>query len=67
MAREASTRGERVRELGIQARDRINADFNVDNPDMPPRVSQKLIAVATLLRAMPAPSTPEARNLHREA
>jgi hypothetical protein len=28
---------------------------------------QKLIAAATLLRAMPAPSTPEARNLHREA
>jgi hypothetical protein len=66
MAGEASARGERMRELGIQARDRINADFNVDNPDTPPRVSQKLIAAATLLRAMPAPSTPEARNLHRE-
>jgi hypothetical protein len=60
-------RGERARELGKQARDRINADFNVDNPDTPPRASQKLIAAATLLRAMPAPSTPEARNLHREA
>jgi hypothetical protein len=47
------------------ARD-INADFNVDNPDAPPRASQKLIAAATLLRAMPAPSTPEAQNLHRE-
>jgi hypothetical protein len=67
MAGEASARGERARELGIQARDRINADFNVDNPDTPPRASQKLIAAATLLRAMPAPSTPEARNLHREA
>jgi hypothetical protein len=32
MAGEASVRGERARELGIQARDRINADFNVDNP-----------------------------------
>jgi hypothetical protein len=51
----------------MQARDRINADFNVDNPDTPPRASQKLIAAATLLRAMPTPSTPEARNLHREA
>jgi hypothetical protein len=30
-------------------------------------VSQKLIIAATLLRAMPAPSTPEAPNLHREA
>jgi hypothetical protein len=66
MAGEASARGERMRELGIQARDRINVDFNVDNPDTPPRASQKLIAAATLLRAMPAPSTPEARNLHRE-
>jgi hypothetical protein len=67
IAGEASARGKRARELGTQARDRINADFNVDNPDTPPRVSQKLIAAATLLRAMPAPSTPEARNLHREA
>jgi hypothetical protein len=57
MAGEASARGERARELGIQARDRINADFNVDNPDTPPRASQKLIAAATLLRpsAKPAP------------
>jgi hypothetical protein len=67
IAGEASARGERARELGRQACDRINADFNVDNPDTPPRASQKLIAAATLLRAMPAPSTPEARNLHREA
>jgi hypothetical protein len=67
IAGEASARGERARELGRQARDRINADFNIDDPDTPPRASQKLIAAATLLRAMPAPSTPEARNLHREA
>jgi hypothetical protein len=64
---EASAHGERVRELGKQARERINADFDVDNPNTPPRASQKLIATATLLRAMPAPSTPKARNLHREA
>jgi hypothetical protein len=62
MAGEASARGERVRELGSQARDRINAD----NPDMPPRASQKLVAAATLLLDMPAPLTPEARDLHRE-
>jgi SLT domain-containing protein len=67
IAGEASARGERARELGKQARERINADFNVDDPNTPPRASQKLIAAATLLRAMPAPSTPEARNLHREA
>jgi hypothetical protein len=51
-----------VRELSRQARDRINAG----NPDVPPRASQKLVAAATLLRAMPAPSTPEARDLHHE-
>jgi tyrosyl-tRNA synthetase len=56
-----------VRELGKQARKRINTDFNVDDPNKPPRASQKLIAAALLLRAMTAPSTPEARNLHREA
>jgi hypothetical protein len=61
---EASARGERACDLGRQARDRINADFDVNNPNTPPRASQKLIAAATLLRAMPAP---EAQNLHREA
>jgi hypothetical protein len=66
MEGESSARGERARELGIQARGRINADFNIDNPNTPPRVSEKLIATMTLLRAMPAPSTREARNLHRE-
>jgi hypothetical protein len=39
IAGEASARGERARELGRQACDRINADFNVDNPDTPPRAS----------------------------
>jgi hypothetical protein len=34
IAGEASARGERARELGRQARERINADFNVD--DTPP-------------------------------
>jgi hypothetical protein len=67
IAGEASTRGKRVRELGKQACERINTDFNIDDPNTPPCVSQKLIAAVTLLRAMPAPSTPEVRNLHREA
>jgi hypothetical protein len=60
IAEEASARGERARELGEQPRERINVDFDVDNPNTPPRVSQKLVTAATLLRAMPAPSTPEA-------
>jgi hypothetical protein len=67
IAGKASACGERVRELGKQARECINTDFNVDDPNTPPRVSQKLIAAATLLWVMPAPSTLEARNLHREA
>jgi hypothetical protein len=66
MAGEASARGERARELGRQVRDRIIIDPNIDNTDAPPRASQKLIAAATLLRAMPAPSAPKARDLHRE-
>jgi hypothetical protein len=63
---EASARGERVHELGKQARERINADFNIDDPNTPPCAILKLITTATLLRSMPAPSTPEARNLHCE-
>jgi hypothetical protein len=66
IAGEASARSERARKLGRQARERINVDFHVDNPNTPPRASQKLVAAATLLRAMPAPSMPEARYLHRE-
>jgi hypothetical protein len=65
IAGEASARGERVRELGKQASERINVDFNVDDPNTPPRASQKLIAAATLLRAMPALSSPKSQNLHR--
>jgi hypothetical protein len=58
IAGEASARGERARELGKQAREGINTDFNVDNPNTPPRASQKLVAAATLLRAMLAPQHP---------
>jgi hypothetical protein len=39
----------------------------VDDLHTPPLASQKLIAVATLLRAIPESSLLEARNLHREA
>jgi hypothetical protein len=67
IAGEASARGECVREMGKQARECINADFNDEDPNTPLRASQTLIAAATLLRAMPAPSTSEARNLHHKA
>jgi hypothetical protein len=56
-----------ARELGRQAHERINADFDVNNPNTPQRASQKLIVAATMLRAMPSPSTLEAQNLHCEA
>jgi hypothetical protein len=36
IAREASARGERACELGKQAHERINADFNVNDPHTPP-------------------------------
>jgi hypothetical protein len=67
IAAEAFARGKRARELGKQDREGINSDFDVNNSNTPPRTSQKLIAAVTLLQAMPAPSTPEAQNLHREA
>jgi hypothetical protein len=35
-AGEASARGERARELGKQAHDCINTDFDVDNPSTTP-------------------------------
>jgi hypothetical protein len=49
------------------ARERINADADVDKMPTLARASQKLVAAATLLRSMPEPSTPEGRNLRREA
>jgi hypothetical protein len=49
IAGEAYARDERARELGKQARKHINVDFDVNNPNTPPRVSQKLIAAAMLL------------------
>jgi hypothetical protein len=42
IAGEASARGERTHELGKQARERINTDFNVDDPNTPLRASQNL-------------------------
>jgi hypothetical protein len=35
IAGEASARGERARELGKKARERINVDFDVDSPSTP--------------------------------
>jgi hypothetical protein len=49
IAGEASARGERVLELSRQARERIDADFNVNDPNTLLRACQKLIAAAMLL------------------
>nr|CAB3502951.1 unnamed protein product [Digitaria exilis] len=49
------------------ARARILIDGGSEDPVTLPRASQKLIAVVALLRAMPQPTTPEGRKLHREA
>lgn len=60
-------RGNRACEAGRQARAHINNDHNVEDPLALNHTSQKLIAAATLLRAMPEPATPEDRNLHLQA
>ena len=63
----SSTRGRRIREARRIARARIEDDADVDDPLALARTSQKLITAAMLIRAMPEPSTPEGRNLRREA
>ncbi|KAF8714914.1 hypothetical protein HU200_027450 [Digitaria exilis] len=49
------------------ARARILTDGGNNDPFTLPRASQKLITAVALLRAMPQPTTPEGRKLHREA
>ena len=49
------------------ARERIQADDNVDKPPELKTAGKKLVAAAYLLQAMPEPSTPSGRNLRREA
>jgi hypothetical protein len=58
IARKASARGECAHELGKQACERINVDFDVDNPNTPPRASQKLVASAMLYGPCPLPQCP---------
>jgi hypothetical protein len=56
---EASARGERARELGRQARDRINADFNVDDPDTPRGRARSSSLPRHYSGACPPPRRPE--------
>ena len=53
--------------MGRVARERILADDNVSKSLELKRDSEKLVAAAYLLQAMPEPSTTEGRNLRNEA
>ena len=67
LEQEHTARGARAQAAGRFARERILADDNVDKPLELQRASQKLVAAAYLLQAMPEPSTTEGRNLRNEA
>ena len=60
-------RGARAQAARCVTRDRILADDNVNKPLELKSASQKLIAVAYLLQAMPEPSTTEGRNMRNKA
>lgn len=60
-------RGAHARKAGHKARAHIITNDNDEDPVALPRTSQKLIAAAVLLRAMPEPATPKGRKLHHEA
>ena len=59
--------GTRAREAGRVARDRIMAEGREGSPLGLPRAGHKITTAAFLIRAMPEPSTPEGRNLRKEA
>nr|CAB3503785.1 unnamed protein product [Digitaria exilis] len=64
-AKQGDEHGTDARHAGRAAQARILAEGKDD--DLAPRTSQKLIAAAALLRAMPEAATPEGRKLHLEA
>ena len=61
-----TARGAQARAAGRVAQERILAD-NVDRPPELKTTSEKLVAAAYLLQAMPEPSTTLGRNLRHEA
>ncbi|KAF8748988.1 hypothetical protein HU200_012755 [Digitaria exilis] len=64
-AKQGHEHGTDARHAGRVAQARILAEGKDD--DLAPRTSQKLIAAAALLRAMPEAANPEGRKLHLEA
>ena len=67
LEQQRTARGAHAQAAGRVARERILANDNVDKPPELKTAGEKLIAAAYLLQAMPEPSTPSGRNLHREA
>ena len=67
LEQERTARGARAQVAGSVARDWILADDNVDKPLELKRASQKLVAAAYLLQAMPEPSTTGGCNLCNKA
>ena len=67
LEQERTARDARAQAAGRVARERILADDNVDKPLELQRASQKLVAAAYLLQAMPEPSTTDGCNLCNKA
>jgi hypothetical protein len=67
LEQEPAIRGARAQAAGHVAQGWILADDNVNKLLELKRASQKLIAAAYLLQAMPEPSTTEGRNMRNEA
>ena len=65
LEQQRTVRGEQARAAGCVARERILVD-NVDRPLELKTASEKLVATAYLLQAMPEPSTTPGRNLRYE-
>ena len=67
LEQECAAHGMKAREAGHVAQQQIMADGREGSPLGLPRASLKITAAALLIRAMPEPSTPEGRNLRKEA
>ena len=67
LEQERAGRGTKAREAGRDAQQQILAYDREGSPLILPEASQKITAAALMIRAMPESSTPEGRNLRKEA
>ena len=67
LEQECAAHGTKARDAGCVAQKLIMAEGREGSPLGLPRASQKITAAALLIRAMHEPSTPEGRNLRKEA